>query len=237
MLTVIVLSGQIHDDLICLQWLRQADEIICADGGARHLMRLQIKPHLLIGDLDSIDSLSLNWLRSIHTPIQRYPVQKDETDAELAIMSALHRNPKPGGGHGLVVLGALGDRPDHVLAVQMLAVRLASPERAFLLSDGINRIYTLTGNQVLDLEEPPSTPALEEGQWVLSVIPMTDVITGLTYTGLIYPLQNATLEKGSTRGVSNRFGPSGRASLSLGQGSALVLITRESKKGKDQIKP
>jgi thiamine pyrophosphokinase len=221
MLSVIVLSGRIDDDQICLHWLRQADDIICADGGARHLQRMQFKPHLMIGDLDSVDSLALAWIRSLSVPIERHQISKDETDAELAILTAIRRKPAHVRDHGLIVLGALGSRPDHVLATQMLAVRLAEPARAFLLSDGISRIYTLTGGQSLDIQMPQQT----DGRWIVSVIPMSDQVTGLTYTGMEYPLADAELTKGSTRGVSNRLAFSGHGTASLRSGTCLVIVT------------
>ncbi|MDW7656076.1 MAG: thiamine diphosphokinase [Bacillota bacterium] len=223
MLSVIVLSGRIDDDQICLHWLRQADDIICADGGARHLQRMQFKPHLMIGDLDSVGSQALAWIRSHSVPVERHRVSKDETDAELAMQVAIRRKPAHVRDHGLIVLGALGNRPDHVLATQMLAVRLAEPNRALLLSDGISRIYTLTGDQSLDI----LMPQRPDGRWIVSVIPMSDRITGLTYTGLEYPLVDAELTKGSTRGVSNRLTASGHSTISLQSGVCLVTVTPE----------
>lgn len=223
MLSVIVLSGRIDDDQICLHWLRQADDIICADGGARHLQRMQFKPHLMIGDLDSVDSLALAWVRSHSIPVERHRINKDETDAELAMLAAIRRKPAQVRDHGLIVLGALGSRPDHVLATQMLAVRLAKPNRAFLLSDGISRIYTLTGGQSLDIQMPQQ----QDGRWIVSVIPMSDAVTGLTYTGMEYPLADAELAKGSTRGVSNRLAISGHGTASLKSGVCLVIVTPE----------
>lgn len=223
MLTVIVLSGDIREDQVCRAWLQQADDIICADGGARHLRRLRIWPHLLVGDLDSIDATSQAWLRSQAVAIERHPVRKDETDAELAMLAALRRNPQPDDHHSLVVLGALGSRPDHVLATQMLAVRLARPNRAWLLSDGVSSLYTLTGGQVLEL----ACPEPNSRGWYVSTIPFSDQISGLTYSGLGYPLRQATLQRGSTRGISNQFTSEGRATLSLDTGTALVCVTRE----------
>ena len=223
MLSVIVLSGDIRDDAMCLHWLSQADDIICADGGARHLQRMQCRPHLMIGDFDSVDHLAMSWIRNQSVPLERHPVHKDETDAELAMLAAINRKTGQDRQHDLVVLGALGSRPDHVMATQLLAVRLAAPSRAWLLSDGLNRIYTLTGGQNLDIQMPERINV----RWILSAIPMSDTVTGLSYTGLTYPLDQATLERGSTRGVSNRFTASNHATLSLESGILLIFVTPE----------
>ncbi|NLM78861.1 MAG: hypothetical protein GX173_12400 [Ruminococcaceae bacterium] len=61
----------------------------------------------------------------------------------------------------------------------------------------------------------------------MSTIPFSDQISGLTYSGLGYPLRQATLQRGSTRGISNQFTSEGRATLSLDTGTALVCVTRE----------
>ncbi|MCB0189540.1 MAG: hypothetical protein KDE31_34950, partial [Caldilineaceae bacterium] len=37
----------------------------------------------------------------------------------------------------------------------------------------------------------------------VSVLALSDRVTGITYTGLQYPLNDFTLQQGSTRGVSN----------------------------------
>ncbi|MGD9200640.1 MAG: thiamine diphosphokinase, partial [Chitinispirillia bacterium] len=61
----------------------ESDLIIAADGGARHLSVLGIKPHIIIGDMDSIDR-SL-WENDVS--IERIVVQeeKNKTDTELAV--------------------------------------------------------------------------------------------------------------------------------------------------------
>ncbi len=53
-------------------------------------------------------------------------------------------------------------------------------------------------------------------------MPLSEVVTGVTYTGLAYPLADATLRLGSTRGVSNEL--AGReARISVGAGMLLVI--------------
>ena len=56
---------------------------------------------------------------------------------------------------------------------------------------------------------------------------MSDAVTGLTYTGMEYPLADAELAKGSTRGVSNRLAISGHGTASLKSGVCLVIVTPE----------
>jgi hypothetical protein len=129
------------------------------------------------------------------------------------------------------------------MATQMLAASLARPDRAFLLTDGISRVYTLVGGQTLSLMAP-EWPRLE---WTVSLVPLSEQLEGLTYTGLDYPLTGARLERGSTRGVSNRFTQTGRATIRLKPGagagfrdngsigSAQVVFARDRLEGRGGI--
>lgn len=215
---VIVLAGEIRDDQAARDWLKEAGRVICADGGARHLRRLEFRPDMLVGDLDSISEEDLTWLNSQSVPVRKFPVSKDETDSELAILTTLEDLPEPRFLHEIIVLAALGSRPDHVLANQMMAAQLAAEGWRLMLTDGVTCIYTLTAGQTLVLE-PDSSQAI-------SAIPVAGPVSGLTYEGLLYPLDNVTLPMGSTRGVSNRV-YANPIKIKLTSGVLLVIVTPE----------
>lgn len=215
---VIVLAGEIRDDNAAQNWLKAAGRVICADGGARHLRRLNVRPDMLVGDLDSISEADLDWLKNQQVPVRKFPVSKDETDSELAIMTTLADLPEPREQHEIIILAALGSRPDHVLANQMLAARLAAESWRLMLSDGETCIYTLTAGQILILE-PDITQTI-------SAIPVAGPVSGLTYEGLLYPLDNVTLPLGSTRGVSNRVAEN-PVKIWLTNGVLLIIVTPE----------
>ncbi|MDD2534755.1 MAG: thiamine diphosphokinase [Eubacteriales bacterium] len=240
---VIVLSGQILSDDGLLKLLDKQDVLICADGGARHLRRINRVPDLLVGDLDSIETADLAWLQASHVTIERYPSVKNETDAELAVVSALHRLTQNVAGESpvqippekieIVFLGALGGRPDHVLANQLMAVQLAEQKFHVLLSDGLSYLYPLVGPDRLEINLANFLPDYTQKNiptaipYAVSAVPISPKITGLTYTGLKYPLVNATLPRGSCRAVSNR--PVGEVPISiiLESGALLVIVTPE----------
>ncbi|HBP37667.1 MAG TPA: thiamine diphosphokinase [Clostridiales bacterium] len=219
---LVVLSGEICDDEAARLWLQTADRVICADGGARHLRRLGVRPDLLVGDLDSIAADDLSWIREQQVPVSRFPAMKNETDSELAIQAALADLPGPPEQHEGVILGVTGSRPDHVLANQLLAGRLAGEGWRLILTDGRSTTYTLAGGQTLNLD----LPVQANPPWIVSAIPITDEIAGLTYQGLEYPLTDARLNRGSTRGLSNRpVSPAVRITLALGV--LLIVVTPE----------
>ena len=220
---IIVLSGDIRDDSSARHWLDGASHLICADGGARHLRRLQIRPDLLAGDMDSLSARDQAWLDSLNVPVRRYPAIKDETDSELALRLALNMLPDPRNQHEIVLLAAFGSRPDHVLANQLLAVSLAAENLRLVLTDGVTTMYTLVGGQTLSLE----LPTYDVKPLAVSIIPVGGPINGLTcLDSLLYPLDQADLMPGSTRGISNRV-IKGPVEISLQKGIALVSVTIE----------
>lgn len=206
----VVLSGQILDDTVAMAYLDSSAIVICADGGARHCRRLGVVPDLLVGDLDSIEPDDLAWIEQQQVPIHRFPAVKDQTDSELAIAVALERldqiqlHGPAAGPHDVVLLASLGGRPDHVLANQLLAVRLASSGHTLRLSDGHSHLIALAGRTAVGLQLSRLPASSAARTWAVSVIPISDQVVGLSYTGLQYPLDQATLELGSCQGVSNR---------------------------------
>lgn len=228
----IVLSGQNLDDSGFLFWLQSCDVTICADGGARHLHHLNRLPDLLVGDLDSINPEDLAWLKNNKVAIDKFPAVKNETDAELAIAKALllfrqkYQAEQPDiSNHQIeiILLGALGGRPDHVLANQMMAGAFARQGYPVVLTDGLSHLFTLAGPGQLILD--PQQINLK--QQALSVIPLSAQVTGLSYTGLSYPLSDASMSQGSCRGVSNRPVPEKCVTIFLEEGTLLVVVTPE----------
>jgi thiamine pyrophosphokinase len=268
---IIVLSGEVASDAGFFSLLSPRDVLVCADGGARHLHRLNCLPDRLVGDLDSIDPADLAWIEQHQVPIQRFPSVKDMTDAELAIefaLELLNQSVIPSTGYKpssewstnlttkaspqinpesveIVILAALGGRPDHVLANQLMAVHLAEKGFHVLLSDGQSRLYPLVGPGHFEMQLPEvasqtlattctsgttNPTRSNSGQplsWAVSAIPISPEVTGLTYTGLRYPLTGATLPQGSCRGVSNRPLDDQNIAVDLATGSLLLVITPE----------
>jgi thiamine pyrophosphokinase len=198
MRTLIALNGRILDLAACGRIARTCGRKICADGGARHLRALDLTPDLLVGDLDSIDADSLAWMESRGVLIRRYPVEKDWTDSELALQAALE---DMGAGGGEVwMIGAFGDRLDHVLANMGMAATLAARGIRAWLTDGTTYLLCIKGPD--DIKIDLDTLGLDDPY--VSVIPSSGAsLTGVTLSGLVYPLCDATLAPGSTRGVSN----------------------------------
>ncbi len=85
---IIFANGQLDE----LTWLdpilSQSSAIIAADGGARHVLRLNLFPDIVIGDMDSLGQDVQMLLKAAGVPMMIHPPEKDETDLELALLYA-----------------------------------------------------------------------------------------------------------------------------------------------------
>ena len=178
---------------------------IAADGGLTHMEQLGLPPDVVLGDFDS--------LGYVPQKANVFPVEKDDTDAMLAVRKGLEL-----GCSRFILYGALeGPRLDHTVAnfqtLQFLADR---GTQGFLV--GKDTVVTVIRNGSI------SFPALSEG--VVSVFCMGSDAHGVTIRGLQYPLENGTLTAGFPLGVSNHF-VSKDAEISVEDGSLLILYPRE----------
>ena len=117
MKAVIFAGGSIDSYKKVKKYLEGSSLIICADSGVEHAFNMGIEPDLLVGDMDSISSVSLEKANKLGIERQQFPSEKDCTDTELALDIALKK-----GADEAIILGALGDRPDHSLANIFLMV-------------------------------------------------------------------------------------------------------------------
>ncbi|NTV63644.1 MAG: thiamine diphosphokinase [Oscillochloris sp.] len=190
-----------------LDRLRAADLVIAADGGGNALYVTGFVPHLVVGDLDSLDPAAAEYFRTTSAEVRRYPAEKDETDLELALLIAIER-----GATQIDILGAIGGRWDQGLAnVAMLAL----PELASVRV----RLCDLTQEAFL-----VRATAEIQGQIgdVVSLLPLGGAVHGITTRGLYYPLEEATLRFERSRGVSNVMTAS-PAHVAIREGLLLVI--------------
>jgi thiamine pyrophosphokinase len=200
-------------------WRRRVALVIAADGGWDKAVRLGLRPDLLVGDGDSLPEARFGELAALGVPIERSPTNKDESDAELAVVAALRR-----GATGVTVLGALGGkRFDHALAnVGLLSLPDPAGAQVELL-DGRTRIRLLRA-PAADGSPVECDLAGSRGDLV-SLLPLSVPAVGVTTSGLQYALADETLRPGPARGLSNvRTHTS--ASVSLRGGWLLVVETR-----------
>ncbi|MGE4566532.1 MAG: thiamine diphosphokinase [Acidimicrobiales bacterium] len=165
--------------------LPPADFVIAADRGGDHALALGYSVDLLVGDLDSVSAAG----RLAAIEIEQHPVDKDETDLELALAAAERR-----GFLSITVVGSLGGRPDHALG-NLLA--LAAQRWAGLAIE--IRVAGATGWVV----HQDFCRTLPEGS-SLSLLALGGPAVGVQTTGLRWPLHGEILPSGTGRGLSNQ---------------------------------
>ena len=181
------------------------DYIIAADGGLKHTQALGIVPNGILGDFDS--------LGFVPEGANVFPVEKDDTDAMLAVRKGLEL-----GYREFMLYGSLdGPRLDHTIANFQTLQFLADREACGYLI-GKEYLVTVVKNGRLCF------PAGCTG--TVSVFCLGADARGVTLTGLYYPLENGTLTAGFPLGVSNHF-TGEKAEISVEEGSLLVLWDRK----------
>ena len=178
--------------------------IIAADGGLRHTERMGLTPHAILGDFDS--------LGYIPAGSQVFPVEKDDTDAMLAVRHGLER------GYGECFLyGALdGKRLDHTVA---------NFQTLQFLADRGGRGWLIGKDYIVTVLKEGSVHFAKEAEGILSVFCMGADAAGVTLRGLQYPLEAGTLTAGFPLGVSNHF-IGEEATVTVREGSLLLLWDR-----------
>ena len=188
-----------------VQPIETEDFVIAADGGVTHTKKLGITPNEILGDFDSLG----------YTPegANVFPVEKDDTDAMLAVRRGLSL-----GYREFVLYGSLdGPRLDHTVANFQTLQYLADHGAVGYLA-GCSYLVTVVKNGELSFPEGANG--------TVSLFCMGPDAEGVTLEGLYYPLERGTLSPGFPLGVSNHF-TGKNARIAVEHGSLLVLWDRE----------
>lgn len=182
----------------------EGEIVIAADGGLELAEALGIGVDYVVGDMDSVSTISLERALAAGAVEERHPADKDATDLELALSRAV-----AAGATDIVVLGGYGGRLDHLLGnVLLLAAAELSP----------SRIAWYVGDTSVSVARP-QTPVAVNGESgdLVSLLPIAGVAGGIRTNGLRWALDGETLAPGSTRGISNELtGPAGLVELETG---------------------
>jgi len=208
--TLIFANGELPDIDKARSLLKKDDYIICADGGTRHALSLQVRPDLIIGDLDSAEQGALRKFKEEDVNIELYPRDKNETDLELAIKRALEMNPEQ-----IVIIAALGGRLDQTLANIAL---LTDPRLSTLdirLDDGLEEILVCRDQAEVHGRSGD----------IVSLLPWQGAVSETQTTNLKWALHKEILYSDKTRGISNEM-TSSTASISIGSGVLIIVHRR-----------
>ncbi|MCJ7694978.1 MAG: thiamine diphosphokinase [Anaerolineaceae bacterium] len=190
--------------------ITKCDYLVAVDNGMRHLVTLNLTPHLLIGDLDSIDPDHVEFLQAKGVEIRRFPPEKDQTDLELALELVIQK-----GFTRILMVAALGGRLDQTLANIALLGRDDLKDIDIRMEDGLTSVFIVRNESRFDTS-PGDT---------ISLLPLGTPVSGITTHGLAYPLEKETLYPHQTRGISNTA-IADEVSIKKSQGNLLCIHTK-----------
>jgi thiamine pyrophosphokinase len=190
-------------------WLRNIDFsdsfIICADGGIKHTKQLGIVPDVWLGDGDSLTVDEI-----IAKKIIRYPVKKDNTDTDLAVMYALDN-----GYTDITIIGGLGGRVDHEFSHFCLLKKMLDCGTNGRLIDEKNTIAM--ANKSFKLEN--------DGRKYVSFFPFGGDVKNFSVKGLLYEAEGILLDSSKVQASSNSFVDGVNASISFDSGYVLIITS------------
>ena len=187
---VVALNGELKGDREEFKKLIGEKDIfyIAADGGALFLESIGFLPDVIIGDFDSLTEAQYLRYEKMGIKIIKYPVEKDETDGELALQYCRER-----GFDNIIIIGFAGGRLDQQLAnIFLLEYAFRNGITAFIKEPGLE-IGIIKREKVF----------FQKIGAGLSLIPLDEKVTGVTITGCKYLLEAESLLRYKTRGISN----------------------------------
>lgn len=200
---VCIVNG-IFDEGLDLERLKKAHLIISVDGGLLHCAKYKIKPHLLVGDFDSINPEILKEFADCKKiSLQK---KKDVTDLERALQEMDWNKVER-----VTLIAGFGKRIDHVLGHLFILTRY--PLKVFMESSH-EFVFALGSGQEITLETFP-------GQ-ILSLYPLVGKAIGVTTEGLVWELKEKTLDQQFVSQSNECVG--NRVHLKVGEGSLICIL-------------
>ncbi len=204
---VVVVSGGEAPSRGAVSAVPEGATVVAADRGLEHAQALGLEVAVAVGDFDSASPEAVARAERAGVRIERHAAEKDETDLELALDTAIDLRPAR-----ILVLAGRGGRLDHELSSLLLlcSEKYASAQIDALVGEA--RVQVVRGAR--ELEGVPGE--------LLTLLPAHGAAEGVRTDGLAYPLQGETLDASSTRGVSNVFVES-TARVALDRGVLLAI--------------
>lgn len=185
MVAVILCNGRKPPGDLILAELERSQLFIAADGGANHARELGLRPDIITGDLDSYRPADEGWgaVEILHNPDQ------ETNDLEKALEVALQRNITR-----VTIFGAAGRRVDQTLKNLSVLCRFHPRFESIRFLDRYGESFLLPRDITMQVKTGT----------IISLIPLSGRVEGITTDGLAFPLRDESLEIGVRDGTSNR---------------------------------
>ncbi len=165
--------------------LEKYDFVVGVDSGTDYLYKLFLIPNLIIGDLDSINSKTLDRAKKDNAEIINYEVDKDKTDFELTLDYLKINNAK-----NITIIGGESGEVDHLFGNLLSISAFHKKENIEWKQSNQNIIF------------PNSELIKTEGGKVFSLIPLSN-LNGVSINGARWNIKNENIQYGSSKTLRN----------------------------------
>lgn len=189
------------------------DKWIGVDRGALHLLEKNIIPDAIVGDFDSVTAAEFARISEAVEHVEQFQAEKDETDTDLALLSAIAFNPIE-----IILTGVTGGRLDHYEATlrSLYLLQQQYPHIIFKVVNNQNEIcFLLPGKHNL----------LKKNYTYVSFFAYGKKLHNVTLRGVKYETTNEEIEQGTSRFTSNEIIANG--SISFEGGICLMIMSKD----------
>ena len=189
----------------CLSRYRGNVHVFCADGGIHLARKAGFRPEVYVGDGDSGGKAG-NGIASV-----TLPVEKDVTDLQAAFTYACNQ-----GFREVIFTACTGGRQDHHLAnLQLLQLAARKGVRARIVDPD---------NEIRYVENETVKFSCAGFQY-FSLLPMDEILSGVTIENAKYPLAHVTVRRGDSLTVSNEP-KDGPVTITVEKGAAWLVLSQ-----------
>lgn len=191
---IVICSGGPKSEICSFQSYIGNAEFIGVDRGAYYLFQLGIVPAEMVGDFDSLGEDEWNQLSKLPSKITKVQAEKNETDTDLGLLSAIQYEPEE-----VILTGVTGGRLDHFEAAVRSIYRMQQmhPNIQFKIKNTKNEIsFLFPGTHRIERDE--SFP-------YLSFFAYEQEVKDVTIRGVKYETTKEIIEIGTSRFTSNEL--------------------------------
>ena len=209
---LVLLNGERPGNSLLKEEAERSDLIVCADGAFEYALDCGITPDVIIGDMDSCSGDAGKRIENKEIENIKFPCEKDETDALLAIDYAVDK-----GAGNIVLLGATGLRIDHTYANLMLMYRTKDK--------GVNIISKDSSCDIMVAVEKETASITGRKGLTVSLLPFGGDVHIIKTEGLKWNVENRNMNMDFPYGISNVM-TDNEALVEIGKGCLLIIINK-----------
>ena len=183
------------------------DLVVSADSGYKNAEKMGAHTNILIGDFDSLADIPAGV-----DEIKRLPAEKDVTDTQIAVETAIER-----GATEIVIVGSTAGRFDHALSTMAILEKYWEKHIPIYIVNGQNRIRFIRNSGFI---------VVRSRYKYFSVIAADEKVKGVSIDGGKYPLINKTLERKHQYAISNEI-VKNAALINVKKGGVYIIESRD----------